>query len=131
MRYCALASPYFVNTLTIIVLMIKNIDKIHPLKRDKVLRGMEFISQCCKNANYVDKVIVFGSSVRDDCTDESDIDILLFTEYTCANRGYFNIRSTIMDIIDDKCDIFESDLCNDTFIQRVIATGVVVFEFKN
>ncbi len=81
--------------------------------------------------NYIDKVLIFCSSVRDDCTEESDIDILLFTEYTCEDSGYFYIRSNIGYIIDEICDIFSVSLCNETFIQKVVATGVVAYEFES
>ncbi len=50
--------------------MIKNIEKIHIVKRNKVLHGLQFIEKCCREVKYVDKVIIFGSAVLDDCTEE-------------------------------------------------------------
>ena len=108
--------------------MIKNIEKIHIVKRNKVLHGLQFIEKCCREVKYVDKVIIFGSAVRDDCTEESDIDICLFTDYTCKNRGYFKIRSSLCDTMNDNCDILEFSLCDSRFQKIMLETGVIVYE---
>lgn len=45
--------------------MIKNIEKINKIKRAKVEKIAKYIKKT-DTENIIDKVIVFGSSVRDD-----------------------------------------------------------------
>lgn len=50
---------------------IKNLEKINRIKRSLV---EQIISEISKN-EYVTRVIIFGSAIRDDCEETSDIDI--------------------------------------------------------
>lgn len=53
--------------------MIMNIEKISPLKRELVRR----ISQKASENEYVERLMIFGSSIRDNCRKDSDIDICI------------------------------------------------------
>ena len=108
--------------------MIKNLEKINILKRDKVKRGLEFIDEQNKKEHIIDKVIIFGSSIRDDCTSDSDIDLCLVTDCDCHNAVYFNTRGKLADIMDDLCDIVSYDKLNDEF-KKIIDKGVLVYEW--
>ena len=107
--------------------MIKNLEKINILKKDKIKRGLEFIDEQNKTEHIIDKVIIFGSAIRDDCTNDSDIDLCLVTDYDCHNKAYFNTRGKLADIMDDLCDILSYKKLNDDF-RKVIDKGVLVYE---
>ena len=53
-----------------------NIEKIHPHQQEAVGKMVEL----CKHDPNIKRVVIFGSSVRDDCRPDSDIDIY----YDCA-----------------------------------------------
>lgn len=110
--------------------MIINLDKINPIKKEKIVNCMNFIDDCNQKKEMIDKVIIFGSSVRADCTEESDIDMCLFTDYTCKDRDYFNVYSKIARKADDPCDIFVFKKISDKFKKHILQTGVVVYEYK-
>ena len=48
-----------------------NIEKIHPHQQEAVGKMVEL----CKQDPNIKRVVIFGSSVRDDCRPDSDIDI--------------------------------------------------------
>lgn len=49
--------------------MRMNLEKINPVKRAKVEKGIDLVEKWNKNENIIDKMIIFGSSVTDDCTE--------------------------------------------------------------
>ena len=110
--------------------MIINIEKINPIKRDKIIKCLEHIDLCNRHKKMVDKVLIFGSSVRNDCTEESDIDICLFTDYSCKDRDYFNLYRKIARKADDICDIFVFKKVSEKFQRHLLNTGVFVYEYQ-
>ena len=62
--------------------MIKNLNMINPLKRDILNSILSEID----GYKYVDKIIIFGSSTRDDCTKASDIDIAIKWTEDCYDE---------------------------------------------
>ncbi|MCR5259703.1 MAG: hypothetical protein K6E40_16310, partial [Desulfovibrio sp.] len=52
-----------------------NLEKINPIKRAKIEKGIDLIEKCNAKEKVVDKMIIFGSSTGDECTEESDIDL--------------------------------------------------------
>ncbi len=46
------------------------------------------IIDAAKKCSFIDRIILFGSSIEDRCTDDSDIDLAIFgnqTKYKCLN----------------------------------------------
>ena len=58
--------------------MIKNLNKINPIKKSILLKLLARVDSCNKIEKVIDKIIVFGSAIRNDCTEESDIDICIY-----------------------------------------------------
>lgn len=109
--------------------MIKNLEKISPVKREKVKRGLEYIEQI--NDGIVEKVILFGSSVTGSCTEKSDIDICLVSDGTCKNPVFFQIRGGLESVMDDLCDILVYQRIGGPLKKEIDQKGVVVYEFRN
>ena len=111
--------------------MVKNLGKINPVKRGKINNGLSFIDRENRACGYpvVSRVIIFGSSVRSDCSEDSDIDICLVTDYGCENGDYFNIYSNLEIIMDDLCDIFSSRMLSAALREEIIKKGVCVYEY--
>ena len=107
--------------------MIKNLDKVSSKKRQNVRRGMEYIDRMNAIEPVIDKIVVFGSAVSDDCREDSDIDVCLFSQFNNQNQTYRTVRGRLMDEMDDVCDIIRYDRLNDAF-KEVIDKGVVVYE---
>lgn len=63
---------------------IKNLDKINPAKRNIVASILSKV-----NGNqFLDKIIIFGSAVREDCKDTSDLDIAIKWSEDCFDEDY-------------------------------------------
>lgn len=107
--------------------MIKNIDKINIIKRDKVKRGLEYIEKNSKG--LIDKIFIFGSAVTDDCTEESDIDICFNTTYDCTNRDFFYLYGTLPLEMNDLCDIIILDKADEKLKKEILTKGVEVYEY--
>ncbi len=59
--------------------MIKNLDKINVIKREQVLG---IVNGLCL-MEEVDKIVIFGSAIRDDCREDSDLDIAIKWTQEC------------------------------------------------
>ena len=68
--------------------MIKNLNKINPIKKHILLKFLARVDSCNKIEKVIDKIIVFGSAIRNDCAEESDIDICIFSDFTIFNKNY-------------------------------------------
>ena len=67
---------------------------------------MEYIASL--NDGCISKVIVFGSSVTQDCAEESDIDLCFITMNPDSDI-YSQIYDNMEIVIDDLCDILDYD----------------------
>jgi predicted nucleotidyltransferase len=108
--------------------MIKNMEKINEKKRYKLQTGMEFVEKLNTDSPVIDSIIVFGSSIRDDCTEDSDIDLCIKSEYNDVfNETYYHIRGSLEKIMDERCDILRYNHLNAKF-KDAIDKGVIIYE---
>ena len=66
----------------------------------------QFIDELIKNAKDVkqlDGIVIFGSSVREDCTAKSDVDIIFISQVGFENREY---SLAILNLL-NKCHMVE------------------------
>ena len=106
---------------------IKNLEKINVCKRNKIQKGMAFVDEMNKKEPVIDRVIIFGSAIRDDCTEDSDIDVCIDTQYDTRNSTYFNASGRLPDVMDEICDILKYNRLNQRF-KAIVDQGVVVYE---
>ena len=93
-----------------------NIEKIHPHQQEAVGKMVEL----CKQDPNIKHVVIFGSSVRDDCRPDSDIDI--YYEF----KGNKTPWPSLGDMsIWDKWDNFT---VNRKLDYEICRTGVTVYE---
>ena len=107
---------------------IMNLDKIHKIKRDKIKNGLLFVDKENAKDNVIQKIIIFGSSITEDCTNNSDIDICIFTNYDTKNMTFFTIFGKLPLIIDDLCDIVVYSKINGKLKEEIDKKGVIVYE---
>jgi len=109
--------------------MIKNLQYINPIKREKIKNGLEYIEK--KNNGCISKVIVFGSSVTDNCINDSDIDLCFVTDADCANPVYADIYGNMEIVMDDLCDILSYNKLSDngSLKAEIDKKGITVYEY--
>lgn len=107
--------------------MVKNLEKINILKKEKINKGLEFLEKNDNNKS-IKKVIIFGSSVRNDCTENSDIDICFVTDSNCSDTNFFNIYGRLPLIMDNLCDIVIWNKIDTKLKKEIKNKGVVVYE---
>lgn len=107
---------------------IENIEFIHPLKSDKVKRGLEYISK--RNDGCISKVLVFGSAITADCRPDSDIDLCFVTDATCKNPVYADIYGHMELVMDDLCDILSYRKLTGQLKNEIDKKGVVIYEYQ-
>lgn len=85
-----------------------------------------------KNDGCISKVVVFGSSLTENCTDDSDIDLCFFTNATCKNPVYADIYGKMEIVMDDLCDILSYRKLDDHggLKAEIDKNGVVIYEYK-
>ncbi|MGN0340139.1 MAG: nucleotidyltransferase family protein [Lachnospira sp.] len=85
--------------------MLCNLNKINKVKLDKIIKGLNYLEEENNKEHVIDKVIIFGSAVTDDCRGKSDIDICLVTDYDSSNNTFFKIYGGLPLVMDELCDI--------------------------
>lgn len=108
---------------------VMNLEKINPIKRNIIADILTQIT----DYKYLDKMIIFGSSIRDDCREDSDIDIALqWTENCYDDDGvlkiftlpvYRIISNTTKGNNDVVCIGYEGEVIKDA-----VRGGVTVYE---
>ena len=107
---------------------IKNIDKINPIKRNIV----EKIVSDINGNSYVCKVVVFGSSIRSDCSENSDIDFAIEWAEDCYDEDYvlkaftLPVYRTISKLTKGNNDVVSMGY--EGMLKQEIEKGVVVYE---
>jgi len=109
--------------------MIKNLEKINPLKR-------KIVSDILHSVNgyaYLRKIVIFGSTIRDDCHESSDLDVAIEWTEDCYDEDavlkpftlpvYTQISKATKGNNDVVCIGYEGDTIKDA-----IREGVVVYE---
>ncbi len=104
--------------------MNSNISKIHPIKRDSVFKVLTYV----ENNAQVNKVIIFGSAIRDDCTENSDIDICIDLSCDTKSMQAFRIDAEIGKICNYNCDrLYYNDIAG-PIKEQIDKTGVIIYE---
>ena len=122
--------------------MIQNIERVHPMKREKILNGLQFIEKY-NTTGVVKRIILFGSAVTPDCTEESDIDlyIVLFpgkeqekityqiqgVEFTTSIE--FMLSGGLPQITNDVCDVIFAHRSSEKLKQEVNEKGIKIYEY--
>jgi hypothetical protein len=107
---------------------VQNLHKINPIKRQIV---NDIVNEI-KSYEHVSQVVIFGSSIRNDCRAKSDLDIALKWDENCFDEDWvfkpftLPIFKMIYKYTDGNADIipigYEGEL------QKAIKEGVVVYE---
>lgn len=74
-------------------------------------------------------MVIFGSSTTDNCDDDSDIDICLFSNFNSKNPVFFQIYGSLPLIMDDICDILVYRNLKGKIKEEVDKKGVTVYEY--
>lgn len=110
--------------------IIKNTDKIAWIKRDKVIKGMQYLDYLNKGKHIIDKAVVFGSATTEQCDANCPINICLFMkeELSVEDETFFPVFSGLELVMDDICDIISyHDLSDDKIKEEISKNGVVVY----
>lgn len=83
--------------------------RVYPLKQ----RGVKTIYETLKDNPFIKGVTIFGSSISQKCTYESDIDVALSVTENCTDRDKIRIVNTIQEKLDWQCDILWADKISD------------------
>ena len=93
-----------------------NIEKIHPYQQEAVGKMVEL----CKQDPNIKRVVIFGSSVREDCRPDSDIDI--YYEFKQNPQFYPHISGNSM------FDNWSNFIVDRRLDYEICRTGVTVWE---
>lgn len=106
-----------------------NLEKINPIKRAKIEKGIDLIEKCNAKEKVVDKMIIFGSSTGDECTEESDIDVCLISDCTTTNNVYCEVFGGLEIAMDDLVDVINFKRMGEQLRTEVLKNGVTVYEY--
>ena len=109
--------------------MIANLDKINIIKREKILNGLKYIEKLDENDNVIDKILIFGSAVRDDCTENSDIDICYSSKYPLKSFQISKFFGDFPLFANDICDIIPFEEVDGSLKRTIVTNGITVYEY--
>ena len=104
--------------------MIKNLDLINECKKSSIEKACNHV----KEFPFVKSMIIFGSSVRDDCTEESDVDICLKILSDVNGLDYYKMSEPLKNIFDGVCDVLIYHKINGKIKDEIDKKGVTVYE---
>ncbi|MCD7709107.1 MAG: nucleotidyltransferase domain-containing protein [Clostridiales bacterium] len=106
--------------------MMENLSKVNSLKRNQI----EQVITSADRSGVVRRLIVFGSSVTDYCTQESDVDLCFDTTCNIEDRRIFDLIVDADKACEYNCDIlFYNDL-RGKIKQEVDQKGEIVYEAR-
>lgn len=99
------------------------------------LKYVEYIISICKNFDFIDKVILFGSTLEERCKESSDIDIIIIgtkTKSKCLDSSSFRGFKKLLFEFDfsQEYDILYTNSLSKFSIelQDNLKRGVVIYE---
>ena len=104
--------------------MIQNLDRINIIKRNMVKQSVEIASKC----SDIERVVVFGSSVREDCHEDSDIDFCFYVSKGHNKRTFNAALREICAACGYLADTLRADLLQGTILDTIQNEGVVVYD---
>lgn len=93
-----------------------NIEKINPQQQPAVAKMVEL----CKKDPNIKKAVIFGSSVREDCRPDSDIDI--YYEFVGEKTKWPHYSGL------DNWDKWDNFTVNRELFYEIFRTGITVYE---
>ena len=105
---------------------VMNIDKVNHIKRDQVSSCIEIV----KTLPRIKRMIIFGSSVTDYCSKDSDIDICLDIEGSTKGMDLFEVSKNISKVCGYNCDMLTYGKLQGKIKEEVDTKGVVVYELS-
>ena len=109
--------------------MRMNLEKISPIKKAKIEKGIDLVEQCNENEKIIEKMIIFGNSVTNHCTEDSDIDVCLVSDYTTANNAYFEVHGGLGRVMDEVVDIFNFKRIGEKLKNKISKNDIIVYKY--
>ena len=112
------------------MIFVLNSHSINLLKREVI----NDIVAAAQTEPMVRKIIIFGSSTRDDCNEDSDIDICIDWNQDCYDQEgvlkpfTIGMRRKISFLTKGRADVVNYDYLHGTYIEDAVKNGVVVYE---
>lgn len=97
--------------------------KINKIKRDCVNEMVK----AARKYPFVKRLIIFGSSVTDRCTEESDIDVCMDVGDKTQGLDLFNFHADICKSCDFNCDVLNYYRLKGDIKNEIDNKGVVVY----
>ena len=107
-----------------------NVNRIHPLKQ----REVKEIVDSARTDEAVRRIVIFGSSIRYDCNETSDLDICIDWNRDCYDADGVllpftrKMRKAISAATKGKADVVNYAYLDGTNIKEAVLGGVMVYE---
>ena len=105
---------------------IMNIDKVNDKKRAQVSMCVDIV----KTMPRIKRMIIFGSGVTDNCSEDSDLDICLDIEGSTKGMDLFEVSKNISKACNYNCDMLTYGKLQGRIKEEVDQKGVVVYELS-
>ena len=106
------------------------VNRIHPLKQREVKK----IVDTARTDEAVRRIVIFGSSIRYDCNETSDLDICIDWDRDCYDADGVllpftrNMRKAISTATKGKADVVNYAYLDGTNVKEAVQEGVLVYE---
>ena len=103
-----------------------NLLKINTIKRKQVADCVDVISKY----DFVKRLIIFGSSITDDCGMDSDIDICIDIVGETKGLHTYQMSVDLSKACENNCDILTYNKLRGKIKDEIDKKGVVVYELS-
>lgn len=101
-----------------------DLSNINSIKRNQVSKCVKAIAKY----NFIKRLIIFGSSVTDKCTNDSDIDICVDIIGETKGLHTYQMNVDLSKACEHKCDILTYNKLQKKMKEEIDNKGVVVYE---
>lgn len=105
---------------------IKNLEKVSGIKRKQVMECVDIVSKY----PIIKKMIIFGSSVSDRCTEQSDVDICFDIDGSTRGIELYSLSRDVRKACEYKCDILTYGKLKGRVKDEIDSKGVTVYELS-
>jgi hypothetical protein len=96
--------------------------------RVRIPLPIEAIAEFCRR-HHIRRLAIFGSAIRDDFTDQSDVDVLVeFDPEHIPGLEFFTMHEELGDLIGRRVDLNTAGFLSPYFRDQVIAEAEVIYD---
>jgi predicted nucleotidyltransferase len=96
------------------------------MTKDQLSANIKQTKKVLENYPQIDFAVIFGSSLKNRLTTESDIDVAVAAERPLTNEVYLQLVDSLNEVLSHPVDLIDLNQVSGPILQQALCTGIVV-----